>query len=345
MQAVQSVVDLRSDTVTRPTKGMMDAMCSARVGDDVFEDDPTVNALEEKAAGMFGKEAGLFCASGTMTNQIAIKAHTQPGDDVICDKLAHIYTHEGGGIAFNSGASVSLLNGDRGRINATQVKEAIKPDNVHYPHTRMVALENTVNRGGGCYYDLDTIADIKKVCDGHGLILHLDGARIFNALVATGAKPADHGQYFDTISVCLSKGMGCPVGSVLLGTKQLIKKARRIRKVMGGGWRQAGFLAAAGIYSLDHNIDRLAEDHKKAAHIADVLKDLAFVESMLPQETNIVIFKLRDHITTDAFQKYLAGLNIWVSPFGKQDIRITMHLDISEDMVSRLETALKAYKA
>jgi threonine aldolase len=344
MQAGDTIIDLRSDTVTRPSKGMLDAMCSAKVGDDVFEDDPTVNALEAKAAAMFGKEAALFCASGTMTNQIAIKAHTQPGDDVICDKLAHIYTHEGGGIAFNSSASVTLLDGDRGRINATQVREAIKPDNVHYPHTSMVALENTVNRGGGCYYDLGAIADIRKVCDEHGLILHLDGARIFNALVATGAKPADHGQYFDTISVCLSKGMGCPVGSVLLGTKQLIKKARRIRKVMGGGWRQAGFLAAAGIYALDHNIERLAEDHKKAAHISSVLKGMAYVESMLPQETNIVIFKLRDDIT-DAFQKYLAGLNILVSPFGKQDIRITMHLDVTDDMVNRLETALKAYKA
>lgn len=340
----KTIIDFRSDTVTRPTPGMLEAMCCAAVGDDVFEDDPTVNKLEEKAAALFGTEAAIFCASGTMTNQIAIKAHTQPGDEVICDKLAHVYAYEGGGIAFNSSASVKLIDGDRGRLNAEQIKESINADNVHFPKTSLVALENTMNRGGGCYYDFNDIKEIKEVCFQNNLILHLDGARIFNALAETPQNPNDYGQIFDSISVCLSKGLGAPVGSLLLGNKNLIKKARRIRKVMGGGWRQAGFLAAAGIYALDNHVTRLKEDHNRANTIYNILKGLSFVESLTPQETNIVIFKVVDTINSTDLINFLKDQNILVSAFGKNSIRIVTHLDITDDMIGDLEIGLKGFR-
>ena len=262
-------IDLRSDTVTRPTQGMLDAMMQARVGDDVFGDDPTVNALESKVAGMFGMEAALFCASGTMANQVAIKAHTQPGDEVICNELAHIYYYEGGGIAMNSGASVCLLPGDRGRINAKQVLEHINPvDDVHRPLSRLVAVENTMNKGGGSIYSFKELTAIGKGCKHGGLKYHLDGARLFNALAETHETTSDYGKLFDSISICLSKGLGAPVGSVLIGSAEFIVRARRIRKVFGGGMRQAGFLAAAGIYALDHHVERLKHDHRRASRLA-----------------------------------------------------------------------------
>jgi threonine aldolase len=339
-----TIADFRSDTVTKPSPAMLEAMFTARIGDDVFEDDPTVNQLEEKAATLFGKEAALFCASGTMTNQIAIKLHTNPGDEVICDKMAHIYSHEGGGIAFNSGASVRLIDGDRGRLNAAQISENINPDNVHYPVTKLVGLENTVNRGGGCYYDINNIKEIRNICDANGLILHLDGARIFNALVETGESPAQYGELFDSISVCLSKGLGSPVGSVLLGTKAMIKKARRIRKVFGGGWRQAGFLAAAGIYALDNNVKRLKEDHNRAAMLFRVLSKLDYVEEVLPQETNIVIFKLNDKILAPDFQQTLEKENIKISLTAKQTVRLVTHLDITDEMIARTVEVLERVK-
>ena len=269
-------IDFRSDTVTRPTPAMLNAMMEAPVGDDVFGEDPSVNNLEKRAAEMFGMEAGLFCPSGTMTNQIAIKCHTQPGDEVICDSTAHIYQYEGGGIAFNSGASVKLLSGDRGRISAQQVKEAINPDDVHRAHTSLVCLENTSNRGGGSCYDINNIKEIKKVCTEAGLPLHLDGARLFNAIVAKEENVLDYGRLFNSISICLSKGLGAPVGSVLLGTNTFIKKARRIRKVFGGGMRQAGYIAAAGLYALQNNISRLTNDHAAAKQIADALENAIF---------------------------------------------------------------------
>jgi len=339
------IADFRSDTVTRPTPGMMEAMWSAKVGDDVFEDDPTINMLEEKGAALFGKEAAIFCASGTMTNQIAIKIHTQPGDEVICDKMAHVYAYEGGGIAFNSGASVRLIDGDRGRLNASQVEENINPDNIHNPITRLVTLENTMNRGGGSYYELNEIKKIKQVTDKHNLTLHLDGARIFNALAETGESPLEYGKVFDSISVCLSKGLGAPVGSLLLGTKAMIKKARRIRKVMCGGWRQAGFVAAAGIYALDHHVARLKEDHVRAAKIYQVLKELNHIDSLSPQDTNIIIFKLKDEINLPDFQSYLNNQSIRISPVGKQSIRLVTHLDINDEMTERTISALKQYTA
>jgi len=250
-------IDFRSDTVTRPTPGMQEAMMKAPVGDDVFGEDPSINTLQEMTADMFGMEAALFCPSGTMTNQIAIKCHTQPGDEVICDESSHIYQYEGGGIALNSGASVKLLYGDRGRINARQVEEAIQPDDVHRAHTRMVSLENTSNRGGGSCYTFSEIQAIQQVCMRHDLAFHLDGARLWNAIVAKKEDPLHYGKVFDSISVCLSKSLGCPVGSLLLGTKDFIKKAKRYRKVFGGGMRQGGFMAAAGIYALEHHIERL----------------------------------------------------------------------------------------
>ena len=276
-------IDLRSDTVTKPTKAMLDAMFSAEVGDDVFGEDPTINKLEEKCAALFGMQAGLFCSSGTQTNQVAIKLHTQPGDEVICDANAHIYYYEGGGIAFNAGSSTKLLNGERGKFSAQDVINAIRADNVHFPRTSLVAVENTHNRGGGSIYDFNELEKIAAVCKKNNLAFHLDGARIFNAIVETDKSAKDFGRIFDTISVCLSKGLGAPVGSLLLGTKEHIYKARRIRKVFGGGMRQAGYLAAAGIYALDNNISRLKEDHARAKRLADILKSTLSMKEFIEE--------------------------------------------------------------
>jgi threonine aldolase len=323
---------------------MLKAMMNAPLGDDVFGDDPTVNELEAKAADIFGMEAALFCTSGTMTNQIAIKVHTRPADEVICDRMAHVYAYEGGGIAFNSGASVKLLDGDRGRLNAEQVKSAINEDNVHFPRTSLVCLENTVNRGGGAIYNFEEIKAIRKVCDENHLGLHLDGARLCNALVETSQTPKEYGEVFDSISLCLSKGLGAPVGSVLLGNKNFIKQARRIRKVFGGGWRQAGILAAAGIYALDNNIQRLKEDHAKAKRLAQALEDLDYVESVMPQETNIVIFTLKENLDPTAFRNYLSQNGILAAGFGAKSIRFVTHLDVSEEMVSKVIDVLRMFK-
>jgi threonine aldolase len=329
-------IDLRSDTVTLPTKGMKEVMWQAELGDDVFGEDTTVNKLEETAAKLFGMEAGLFCPSGTMTNQIAIKMHTQPGDEVICDELSHVYQYEGGGIAFNSGASVRLLQGDRGRIKASHVLDAINNrDDVHKAISSLVVLENTSNRGGGSCYELDDIKAIKEVCKDNNLILHLDGARLFNALVAKQQSARDYGQLFDSISICLSKGLGSPVGSVLLGTKEKIKKARRIRKVFGGGMRQAGIIAAAGLYALEHHVDRLATDHKHAKFIEATLLNNPNVEKVLPVETNIVIFRVKDHVNADELVLKLKEKGILCFTMGKQQIRFVLHLDVTEIMVQR----------
>ncbi len=328
-------IDLRSDTVTKPSKGMLEAMMQAKVGDDVFNEDPTVLALEEKLATMFGMEAGLFCPSGTMTNQIAIKILTQPQDEVICAECAHIYNYEGGGMAANSHVSVKLLNGDRGRFTAKEVQKSIRPDDIHAPITSLVAIENTVNKGGGCYYDLKEIKAIAKVCKQNNLKFHLDGARFFNAIAETGESPKDYGKYFDTISICLSKGLGAPIGSILLTNKPLHKKAKRVRKMLGGGMRQVGYLAAAGIYALDNNIDRLTEDHKKARALGNCLSQLSFVENVLPVDTNIVIFTLTDNINSTVFLQKLSNNHIEAVPFGGQDIRFVTHLDFTDDMLKK----------
>jgi len=336
-----NIIDLRSDTVTRPTPDMLQYMFQAPVGDDVFEEDPTINALEDKTAALFGMEAGLFCPSGTMTNQIAIKVQTEPLTEVICDYTAHIYQYEGGGIAFNSAAAVYLLHGERGKITPEMVKGAIRPDNIHYPISRLVSIENTSNKGGGTFYTLPEIAGIAAVCQKNNLALHLDGARVFNALTAANESPQAYGQYFNTISVCLSKGLGAPVGSVLVGSKDLIRNARRIRKALGGGMRQAGFLAAAGIYALDHHVERLVQDHNCARLLLNTLENCPYVESVLPVETNIVIFTLAPQVETQIFLQKLKEQGILALDFGPRQIRFVTHLDFTEAMAEKTCQVLK----
>ncbi len=314
---------------------MLEAMFQARVGDDVFGEDPTVNELELQTAVLFGMEAAVFCPSGTMTNQIAIRCHTQPGDEVICDATSHIYQYEGGGIASNSGASVKLLSGDRGRITSQLVAESINPDDVHKARTGLVSLENTSNRGGGSCYSMEEILKIRSVCDLHQLPLHLDGARLFNALVAKNEKPKDYGSTFHSISICLSKSLGCPVGSLLLGKKDFIKKARRIRKVFGGGMRQAGYLAAAGIYALKNNIERLRKDHEHALNIAAALQQKNFISDLLPVETNIIIFSLRSPYTSQNFVARMKEAGIQVHAISPSQVRLVTHLDITPDKVDQ----------
>ena len=336
------MIDFRSDTVTKPTPGMLAFMQAAPVGDDVFGEDPSINSLEKITAAMFGKEAGLFCPSGTMTNQIAIKTHTQAGDEVICDELSHIYQYEGGGIAFNSGCSVKLLQGDRGRLTPELILAGINAEDVHKPPTSLVSLENTVNRGGGSCYDFSTFEAIKKVTDQHKLALHLDGARIFNAIVHKGEVPLNYGSVFDSLSICLSKGLGAPVGSVLVGSTDFIKKARRWRKVFGGGMRQAGFLAAAGIYALDHHIYRLAEDHTKALHLRDALLKKDFVQEVLEVETNIVIANLHGKYTPSSLLSKLGESGILAYAISPTQIRFVLHLDITDDQLTKtIETINK----
>ncbi len=337
------IIDFRSDTVTRPTPAMLEAMMKASVGDDVFGEDPAVNELEHIAATLFGKEAALFCPSGTMTNQIAIKCHTQPGDEVICDADAHIYQYEGGGIAANSGASVKLLPGDRGRINALQVEAAIQPDDVHRPHTSLVCIENTSNRGGGSCYDFEELKKIKTVCENNGLSFHIDGARLFNALVAKDETPRQYGELFDSISICLSKSLGCPVGSLLLGDTGFIKKAKRVRKLFGGGMRQAGYLAAAGIYALQHNIERLSEDHAHAKMIGEALQTQDYVETVMPVETNIVIFETKGISAKELVAK-LKEHSILAYAIAPNKVRLVLHLDITKEMVARTILKLERLK-
>ena len=327
------IIDLRSDTVTRPTSGMMNAIMNAEVGDDVYKEDPSVNRLEQKLAEMFGMDSALFFPTGSMTNQAAIKMHTQPGEQLIADKWAHVYNFEGGGVSFNSGVSCKLIDGDRGMITAKQVEENINPpDFYHSPLTSLVCLENTTNKGGGACYNFAEIQKIRKVCDAHGLGLHLDGARIWNALVTTKEDPKDYGKVFDTISVCLSKGLGAPMGSVLIGKKEIMAKSMRVRKVLGGGMRQIGFMAAAGIYALDNHIERLAEDHKRASEIAKVLSEQSYVAKVEPTETNIVIFYLTKGISEASFMEHLLQKKVKISSMGQGKLRIVTHLDYTAEM-------------
>ena len=321
---------------------MLEAMFKAPVGDDVFGEDPSVNKLEAMAAEMFGMEAAIFCPSGTMTNQIAIKCHTQPGDEVICDKVSHVYIYEGGGIAFNSGCQVKALDGDRGRINAEQVMQSINADDVHKTRTRLVSLENTANRGGGGCYDFAEFQQIKEVCLKNKLNLHLDGARLWNALVARNEKPKQYGEIFDSISICLSKGMGTPVGSLLLGKSDFIKQARRVRKVFGGGMRQAGYMAAAGIYALENNIDRLADDHHHAKQIAAALGKKDFIGKIMPVETNIVIFEITGSYTPKSFCKKLAEHDILCLSISAMQVRMVTHLDFTKEMLNKLIEVIEA---
>lgn len=338
-------IDLRSDTVTKPTAEMLKAIMSAEVGDDVYKEDPSVNKLEEKLARLFGMDEALFFPTGSMANQAAIKLHTQPSEQLICDKWAHVYNYEGGGASFNSGVSCKLVDGHRGMITAQQVEENINPpDFYHSPLTSLVCLENTTNKGGGACYDLEEIKKIRKVCDQHNLGLHLDGARLFNALVAKNEDPKDYGKIFDTISVCLSKGLGTPMGSVLIGKKSLMKNAMRVRKVLGGGMRQVGFMAASGIYALDNHVDRLADDHRRAFEIGETLRAQAYIKEVEPVETNIVIFYLQNPSDEPVFMKALEKEHIRISNMGQGKLRIVTHLDYSEEMHLRFQEVLSGLK-
>ena len=337
-------IDLISDTVTRPTKEMLAAMMNAEVGDDVFKSDPTVTALQEKAAALFGMEDALFFPSGTMANQTAIKLHTQPGDKLFCDKWSHVYNYEGGGAAFNSGVSCKLIDGNRGMFTAEQLKVASAGRaDIHVPYSRLVCVENTTNKGGGACWDFEELKKIRQVCLDQNLDYHLDGARLFNALVAKNETPKQYGELFDTISICLSKGLGAPVGSILLGSKTHIAKALRIRKLFGGAMRQVGFLAAAGIYALDNNIERLADDHKKAKDIEQLLNSLSYIKKVEPVETNIIIFYVEDHLNAEDFISKMEEKNILLTPMGDGKIRIVTHLDFSDQMLEKLLYELKRF--
>ena len=330
------MIDLRSDTVTKPNEEMKQAMFSAKLGDDVFEEDPTVAELENRLAKMFGMDAGLFCPSGTMTNQIALNIHLFPGDEVICSRESHIYNYEGGGIAKNSGASVRLIEGETGLITGQDVANNINPDDVHYPISKLVALENTCNRGGGICYSMSEMKSIAEVCMKNNLPLHLDGARIFNAIVKNNENPLEYGEVFNSISICLSKGLGAPLGSVLIGDQQFIKKARRVRKVFGGGMRQVGVVAAAGNYALENNIERLKNDHLHAKMIAQALQKCSWINSILPVETNIVVGYLNEDRDNNEFVELLAKKNIKIIPFGKGRIRMVTHLEINKQIAKKV---------
>jgi len=326
------MINLISDTVTKPTQQMLDYMMKADVGDDVFGQDPSINALEEYAATLFGKEKAIFCPSGTMTNQIAIKCHTQPLDEVICDHYSHVYQYETGGYAFNSGVAVNLIKGTNGKISADQIEAAIKPVYDWLPISKLVVLENSCNKGGGSYYTLDEIKPITKICAERGLKLHLDGARLFNVLVETEEKCIDVGTHFDSISICISKGLGAPVGSLLIGDEELIRQARRYRKVMGGGMRQAGYLGAACLYALKNNRTRLKEDNQKAKEIGQLLESQKYVSAVRPVKTNIVIFDLANGQKADPFLETLKGHGVLATAFGPETIRFVTHLDYTDDM-------------
>jgi threonine aldolase len=335
------LIDLISDTVTKPTPGMLKAMMNAQVGDDIFDEDPTVNALQAKAAELFGMEAALFCASGTMTNQIAIKVHTQPGDEVICHHFAHIYHYEGGGMMFNSGVSPKFVGFPDGLMDASQVKAAINnPNDIHGARTKLVEVENTSNKGGGTCFQLSELQRIGEVASKHGLGYHLDGARLFNALAFTGEKTADYGKTFDSISICLSKGLGCPIGSLILGSKDFIHEAKFIRKRFGGGWRQAGFLAAAGIYALDNHIERLTEDHEKAKKLEACLNSLPYIQRVNPVQTNIVIFTLHDESKEKVFSDLLLEKGVRIISMGQGKLRMVTHLDVSMEEIEQVCTIL-----
>jgi len=338
-------INLVSDTVTKPSPEMLRYMFQAQVGDDVYKQDPTVIALENMVAQIFGMEAALFFPSGTMANQTAIKLHTQPGEQLIADKYAHVYNYEGGGASFNSGVSCKLLDGHRGMITAEQVAEAINdPEFYHSPLTSLVCVENTTNKGGGACYDFAEFKRIRKVCDENNLKFHMDGARIWNALVHKQENPNEYGKVFDTISVCLSKGLGAPIGSLLVSDKATIKRALRIRKILGGGMRQVGYLAAAGIYALQNNVNRLVDDHKKAKELGEVLEKLAWVEKVEPVETNILIFSLKKGFDEKLLIEKLKQKSIFISSMGPGKLRIVTHLDYKAVMHSYVIDTLQKLK-
>ncbi|MCU0422027.1 MAG: aminotransferase class I/II-fold pyridoxal phosphate-dependent enzyme [Bacteroidia bacterium] len=340
---MNTIIDLRSDTVTKPTPEMLTAMMEAKVGDDVYGEDETVLALEHNLANMFDMEAGLFCPSGTMTNQIAIQIQTQPGDEVICADNAHIFKYEGGGMASNSGVQARLIPSVYGKIKTQDIDSAVNAVDVHFPRTSLVCLENTSNRGGGSFYTKEELLEIYQLCNKHNLPLHLDGARVFNALAVADYDATFLGNKFKTISVCLSKSLGAPVGSVLLGSNELIQQAKRVRKRMGGGMRQAGYIAAAGLYAIQHHVQLLPTDHQHAAFIAQMLQQQSFVEGMLPVKTNIIIFKLTNADVADKFQQFLKTNHILANKVSATELRFVFHLNITSDHVSELAECIKRF--
>lgn len=330
------IIDLRSDTVTRPTQGMLEAMMSAKVGDDVYKEDPSVNELERRVAEMFGAEEALFFPTGSMANQAAIKLHTQPAEQLICHEWAHVYNYEGGGVSFNSGVSCKLIGGPQGMITSDDVEQAINPpDFYHSPLTTLVCVENTTNKGGGACYDFKELQKIKELCKKHGLKYHMDGARLWNALIEKKEDPKQYGALFDTISLCFSKGLGTPIGTVLVGTRASMKHSMRVRKVLGGGMRQVGYMAAAGLYALDHHLERLSEDHRRAKEVASCLKGQSFVKKVEPTETNIVIFYLTEDRSEEVFMNTLESNGVRISSMGQGKLRIVTHLDYSEEQHQR----------
>lgn len=337
----QRTINLVSDTVTKPTHAMREFMMQAEVGDDVFQEDPTINKLQHVAAEMFNKEAALFCPSGTMTNQLAIKCHTNPLDDIICDITSHIYQYETGGYAYHSSAAISLLHGKNGKINVDLIKSAINPDYDWLPNSRLVVLENSCNKAGGSYYTLDEIKPISKFVKENGLALHLDGARLFNVLVETNESTKEVGNCFDSISICLSKGLGAPVGSLLIGDQDFIKKARKFRKVMGGGMRQAGIIAAGGLYALENNIQRLKEDNNKAKRLAEVLYDLPYIKNVEPVHTNILVFNLKN-MDSEHFVNILNSNGILAKPISGETMRFVTHMDVTDEMIENVINVLKS---
>jgi threonine aldolase len=340
---MKDYIDLRSDTVTKPTPAMRKSMAEAEVGDDVFGEDPTVNALQEKVANLLGKEAALFVPSGTMGNQLSIKSHTQPGDEVIIEASSHLYNFEGGASAALSGIQFQCLKGVRGILEVSQIEEAIRPTDHHFPVTRLVCLENTHNRGGGSIYPLEKISEIYRLVKSKGLLVHLDGARLWNASVATGIKPQEYTQWADSVSVCLSKGLGAPIGSLVAGSKPFIDRVHRFRKMFGGGMRQVGIIAAAGIYALDHHLERLKDDHQNAKRLAVGLKELKGV-SIDPKhvETNIIIFDVTDTGMTSAqVTEGMKKEGVLIHALGKTQIRMVTHLDVTDQDI---EIALKAFE-
>ena len=328
-------IDLRSDTVTRPSAAMRQAMANADVGDDVFGEDPTVNRLQERVAELLGKEAALYVPSGSMGNQTCIKVHTQPGDEVICEKGAHVFNYETGGIAFLSGAQVHAIEGSHGAFTVDQIKRAVRPNVYYMPKTRLICLENTHNRAGGTIYPIDLIREISAYARGQNIRLHLDGARLWNACAATGIAPGEYASYFDSVSVCLSKGLGAPVGSVIAGTRAFVDEARHVRKIFGGGMRQAGILAAAGLYALEHNVTRLGEDHEKASVLARELVHVKGFEIDLESvQTNIIIIGAeKTGKTPEAMLSALRAKGVLLTLGNYMGLRAVTHLDVSMEQV------------
>ena len=343
------IIDLRSDTVTKPDAAMLNAMIHAEVGDDVFNEDPTVLALEKTVSSMFGKEAGLFVPSGTMSNQLAIKVLTQTGEEVIIDESGHIFNYEGTTASWLSNVQLRPILGKLGKLTPALIEAAIRPKNDWDPHTSVIEIENTANKGGGTAYTRQELLDIKAVADKHNLFINLDGARIWNASVATGISLSEYGSYFDTISVCLSKGMGAPVGSLIVSDKARIKKALKWRKIFGGGMRQAGILAAAGIYAVDNNFKLLEIDHRNAKQFASYLNRISLISCNLDNvETNIVVFNLDNRIDVKLFVKRCKENGVLLSAIGGQAIRVVFHLDVNIEDTNQalniIESVIKSLK-